>query len=152
MRSFRSNENIQRREGGSYYVVSAKKASSVTRQRKPEETYCNFANFKQAVDSKTDINQNGGQISWHSNILKLYVRPSTVWVSVISRAPDEAPLKRQGLPRSWSCPVKASGSCPSRRGPVKTSGSYIFVSFLMECFHWSCSIDRSRLSCPDIIS
>ena len=32
------------------------------RQRKPEETYCNFANFKQAVDSKTDINQNGVQI------------------------------------------------------------------------------------------
>ena len=32
------------------------------RQRKPEETYCNFANFKQAVDSKTDIIQNGVQI------------------------------------------------------------------------------------------
>ena len=35
----------------------------MTRQRKPEETYyCSFANFKQAVDSKTDINQNGVQI------------------------------------------------------------------------------------------
>ena len=48
--SFKSNENIHKREDGSYYVVSANKASSVTpvitRQRKPEETYCNFANFK----------------------------------------------------------------------------------------------------------
>ena len=35
----------------------------ITRQRKPEETYCNFANFKLAVDSKTDINQNGVQIN-----------------------------------------------------------------------------------------
>ena len=34
----------------------------MTRQRKPEETYCNFVNFKQAVDPKTDINQNGVQI------------------------------------------------------------------------------------------
>ena len=42
---------------GSYYVVSANKASSVARQRKPEETYCNFANFKLAVGAKTDINQ-----------------------------------------------------------------------------------------------
>ena len=34
MSSFKSNEN----EDVSYYVVSANKASSVTRQRKPEET------------------------------------------------------------------------------------------------------------------
>ena len=34
----------------------------MTRQRNPDETYCIFANFKQAVDSKTDINQNGVQI------------------------------------------------------------------------------------------
>ena len=27
MRSFKSNENIQKKEGGSYYVVSANKAS-----------------------------------------------------------------------------------------------------------------------------
>ena len=50
MRSFKSNENIHKKEGGSYYVVSANKASSVTLQspvqRKPEETYCNSANFK----------------------------------------------------------------------------------------------------------
>ena len=30
MRSFESNENIHKKEGGSYYVVSANKASSVT--------------------------------------------------------------------------------------------------------------------------
>ena len=32
MRSFKSNENIHKKEGGSYYVVSANKASSVTLQ------------------------------------------------------------------------------------------------------------------------
>ena len=31
MRSFKSNENIHKKEGGSYYVVSANKASSVCR-------------------------------------------------------------------------------------------------------------------------
>ena len=30
MRSFKSNEKIHKKEGGSYYVVSANKASSVT--------------------------------------------------------------------------------------------------------------------------
>ena len=30
MRSFKSNENIHKKEGGSYYVVSANKASSQT--------------------------------------------------------------------------------------------------------------------------
>ena len=30
MRSFKSNENIHKEEGGSYYVVSANKAPSVT--------------------------------------------------------------------------------------------------------------------------
>ena len=30
MRSFKSNENIHKKEGRSYYVVSANKASSVT--------------------------------------------------------------------------------------------------------------------------
>ena len=30
MRSFKSNENIHKKDGGSYYVVSANKASSVT--------------------------------------------------------------------------------------------------------------------------
>ena len=52
MRSFKSNENIHKKEGGPYYVVSANKASSMTLQspgnenQKPEEAYCNFANFK----------------------------------------------------------------------------------------------------------
>ena len=50
MSSFESNENTHKKEDGSYYVVSANKASSVTliitRQRKQEKTYCNFANFK----------------------------------------------------------------------------------------------------------
>ena len=32
MRSFKSNENIHKKEDGSYYVVSANKASSVTLQ------------------------------------------------------------------------------------------------------------------------
>ena len=32
MRSFKSNENILKKEDGSYYVVSANKASSVTLQ------------------------------------------------------------------------------------------------------------------------
>ena len=30
MRSFKSNDNIQKKEAGSYYVVAANKASSVT--------------------------------------------------------------------------------------------------------------------------
>ena len=63
MRSFKSSENIHKKEGLSYYVVSANNASSVTWQQKPDETYCNFATFKKAVDSKTDINQNGVQIN-----------------------------------------------------------------------------------------
>ena len=62
MSSFKGNENIHKKEDGSYYVVSSNNASLVTRQQKPEETYCNFANFNYAVDSKTDINQNGVQI------------------------------------------------------------------------------------------
>ena len=39
----------------------------ITRQRKPEETYCNFANFK----SKTDINQNVVQIN--KNLSRIWV-------------------------------------------------------------------------------
>ena len=56
MRSFKSNENIHKKEGGSYYVVSANKASSVTlqlpgneSQRKPglgpTRTLGGFTNF-----------------------------------------------------------------------------------------------------------
>ena len=51
MGSFKSNEIIHKKEDGSYYVVSANKASLIsdpvmTRQQKPEEIYCSFANFK----------------------------------------------------------------------------------------------------------
>ena len=38
MRSFKSNENIHKKEGGSYYVVSANKASSVTLQSSGNES------------------------------------------------------------------------------------------------------------------
>ena len=41
---------IHKKEGGSYYVVSTNESlisdPVMTRQRKHEETYCNFANFK----------------------------------------------------------------------------------------------------------
>ena len=53
-RSLKSNENIRKKDR-SYYLISANKTSSawpvMTRQRKPGETYCNFANFKWAVGS-----------------------------------------------------------------------------------------------------
>ena len=39
MRSFKSNENIHKKEGGSYYVVSANKASSVTLQSPATKVY-----------------------------------------------------------------------------------------------------------------
>ena len=38
MRSFKSNENIHKKKGGSYYVVSANKASSVTLQSPGNES------------------------------------------------------------------------------------------------------------------
>ena len=38
MRSFKSNENIPKKEGGSYYIVSANKASSVTLQSPGNES------------------------------------------------------------------------------------------------------------------
>ena len=44
MRSFKSNENIHKKEGGSYYVVSANKASSPGNES--QRKHCNFANFK----------------------------------------------------------------------------------------------------------
>ena len=37
-RSFKSNKNIHKKEGGSYYVVSANKASSVTLQSPGNES------------------------------------------------------------------------------------------------------------------
>ena len=38
MRSFKSSENIHKKEGGSYYVVSINKASSVTLQSPGNES------------------------------------------------------------------------------------------------------------------
>ena len=38
MRSFKSNENIHKKEGGSYYVVSTNKASSVHLQSLDNES------------------------------------------------------------------------------------------------------------------
>ena len=38
MRSFKSNDNIHKKEGGPYYVVSANKASSVTLQSPGNES------------------------------------------------------------------------------------------------------------------
>ena len=43
----------------------------MTRQRKPEETYCNFENFSWAVGSKTDINQDEVQII--KNLSRIWV-------------------------------------------------------------------------------
>ena len=44
---FKSNENIHKKEGGSYYVVSANKASSVTLQSPGNESQRKYtANFK----------------------------------------------------------------------------------------------------------
>ena len=66
MRSFKSNENIHKKEGGSYYVVSANKASSVTlhspgneSQRKP--TAILRISNRQSIQRL--INQNGVQIN-----------------------------------------------------------------------------------------
>ena len=45
MRSFKSNENIHKKEGGSYYVVSANKASSVTLQLPGNESQRKHTTF-----------------------------------------------------------------------------------------------------------
>ena len=51
MRSFKSNKNIHKKEGGSYYVVSANKASSVTLQSPGNESQTNFfkRNFRVCI-------------------------------------------------------------------------------------------------------
>ena len=46
MRSFKSNDNIHKKEGGSYYVVSANKASSVTLQSPGNESQSLLENIK----------------------------------------------------------------------------------------------------------
>ena len=68
MRSFKSNENIHKKEGGSYYVVSANKASSVTLQSHGNESQRKHTAIlrisnRQSIQTKTDINQNGVQIN-----------------------------------------------------------------------------------------
>ena len=53
------------KEDGSYYVVSANEASSVTCNdpaTKARENILQFCEFKKLVDSKPDINQNEVQI------------------------------------------------------------------------------------------
>ena len=68
MRSFKSNENIHKKEGGSYYVVSANKASSVTLQSPGNESQRKHTAIlrisnRQSIQTTTDINQNGVQIN-----------------------------------------------------------------------------------------
>ena len=45
MSSFKSNENIHKKEDGSYYVVSANKASSVTRNDPATKARGNILHF-----------------------------------------------------------------------------------------------------------
>ena len=64
MSSFKSSENIQKKEGGPDRPVLDNQSSSVTLNElsmKPEK-YCNFE-FKQESHTQTDINLNGVQIT-----------------------------------------------------------------------------------------
>ena len=68
MRSFKSNENIHKEEGESYYVVSANKASSVTLQSPGNESQRKHTAIlrisnRQSIQRLIDINQNGIQIN-----------------------------------------------------------------------------------------
>ena len=68
MRSFKSNANIHKKEGGSYYVVSANKASSVTLQSPGNESQRKHTAIlriskRQSIQTTTNINQNGVQIN-----------------------------------------------------------------------------------------
>ena len=74
MRSFKSNENIHKKEGGSYYVVSANKASSVTLQSPGNESQRKHTAIlrisnRQSIQTTTDINQNGVQINKNQRLL-----------------------------------------------------------------------------------
>ena len=58
MRSFKGNENIHKKEGGSYYVVSANKASSVTLQSPGNESqrkHTQTARVKDASNTPRDF-------------------------------------------------------------------------------------------------
>ena len=64
MSSFKSSENIQKKEGGPDRSVSDNQYSSVTLNelaKKPEK-YCNFE-FQQGSHTLTDINLNGFQLT-----------------------------------------------------------------------------------------
>ena len=69
MRSFKSNDNIHKKEGGSYYVVSANKASSVTlkspgnESQRKHTSILRISNRQSIQTFKTDKNQNGVQIN-----------------------------------------------------------------------------------------
>ena len=63
--SFKSSENIQKKEGGPDRSVSDNQSSSVTLNElamKAKLTYCNFE-FRQRSQTKTNINQNGIQMT-----------------------------------------------------------------------------------------
>ena len=76
MRSFKSNENIHKKEGGLYYVVSANKSSSVTLQSPGNESQRKHTvilriSNRQSIQSLIDINQNGIQIN--KNLSRIWV-------------------------------------------------------------------------------
>ena len=65
MSSFKSSENIQKKEGGPDRSVSDNQSSSVSLNElamKARERYCNFE-FRQGSHTLTDINRNGVQIT-----------------------------------------------------------------------------------------
>ena len=70
MRSFKSNENIHKKEGGSYYVVSANKAKSYLPLYK--------IILSLSHQQKTDLCLNGGHCLW-KKVLRI-----TFWVEFYS--------------------------------------------------------------------
>ena len=71
MRSFKSNENIHKKEGGSYYVVSANKASSVTLQSPGNESRKKYTAILRISIRQSIQNQNGVQIN--KNLSRIWV-------------------------------------------------------------------------------
>ena len=68
MRSFKSNENILKKDGGSYYVVSANKASSVTLQSPGNESQMKHTAILR-ISNRQSI-QNSYKLKWGPNKLK----------------------------------------------------------------------------------
>ena len=81
----------------------------MSRQRKPEETYCNFANFKSVVDSKTDINQNGVQII--KNLSRIMQGCTPEWRTKFQREITARDSKRDQLSLSVYLVVSGLGRC-----------------------------------------